>query len=740
MKSLEESFIANGRVINSKRESSILKYLYMGTLVSVIATSLISAQEYNMDLMEDIFNLDFHSLKETKVESASKLAQTIPETPANITLITKEQIEKRGYRNLLDLLDDLPSFNVLHFANAGLYSSVGIRGLMGQNYFKILRDGIEVDMTQSELVSIGMNYPLVGVKRVEILTGGASVIYGADAVSGVINLITDLEFGTSSTLSAGTGGYLYGDIRQATKLNDMTFTISAHSHRDEDYDFDKLYPENFPKSDVISSNGTVIESGQNRIFDYLPVHTQSLSFLLKGDKWDFGGSYSKTEDSTYISLTDYATTVELSQKESNMINEMRGAYFRYYHNFDTSVKLSSTISYDATELLPESYYINRYSDYNKAYKYFISERFALDEVLSVQHKNHSIIIGASAEHFYSMPKSYDMDHPYVNREATYPNSDVPIMYYDITWTNFGIFAQDQIKISDRFQISLAGRYNFNEDYENSFTPRVALIYSQNSQMSHKLICSQSFLAPSVHTRYQHYGYSFKQDDGSYIVNAGRIPSPDIEAEKSKILEYNYLYWINQSSFLTISLYRQSIINMIGDQTVYNVIDLLPSLTIQSAKERYNSNEAEMYGGDISLLFRNSFGHIESDSWLNYSYVDGFERVGGEEREIPFLKMHTINLGSTLSYKKFYFTPSMKWVSGVNSGVIDKDDGSKKVKGDGYTLYDLYMKYQLSNGYTISLNIENLTDKRYYGVRKSASPNFQSPQAGRLFIGSIKVEF
>ena len=697
-----------------------------------------------MDMMDDILNLDFGALRNTKVKSVSKLAQTLPDSPANLTIITKEQIKKRGYRNLADLLNDIASFNVLYFANAGLQSSIGIRGITGQQYFKILKDGIEIDMTQSNDVSVGMNYPLFGIKRVEVLFGGASVIYGADAVSGVINIVTDLEYGISSQISYGTNGYIYGDIRYATKLNQNSFVIQAHTHRDQNYRFPELYPEIYNSMTLTNSSGEVVQSSEERDFSYSPTETKSASFLLKSDHWSFGGHYSKIVDSTYISLTGGN---ELADKNSNMINELRGVYFKYLYNINLKTKFSSTISYDATELDAESYYINIYTDYKEGYKYYISERFALDEVLTILADNHSIIFGLSAEHFYSMPKSFDLEVPYLDESATYKGSDIPVEYFQESWNNFGVFVQDQIKIGESFQLSLAGRFNINENYENSFTQRSALIYNQNGSTTHKFIYSQSFLAPSTGDKYQHYGYILNPNDGtrdwdtnSYQVDYARIINPDLEPEESTNIEYNFLKWFGNNIFLTTSLYQIEIYNMMGDRRISNVTDSLKDTTFLKAKQQYNNKEAKIYGGDISLYFKENFESFSVDSWINWAYIDGYQTENSKKSELPYIKTHTINLGGTLSYNNFDITPSLKWVSGLNSGAIDREDSSKVLKGNGYLVSSLFLKYRYDNRIDFMINIKNLFDKRYFDVRKSSSSSFETAQAERLTIFSIKMDF
>lgn len=722
---------------------SLKRYFILTLFLQIVLSKTIMAS-YSMDMMDDILNLDFGTLRNTKVDSVSKLAQTLPDSPANLTIITKEQIKKRGYRNLADLLNDVASFNVVHFSNAGVSTSVGIRGITGQQYFKILQDGIEIDMTQSNDVSVGMNYPLFGIKRVEVLSGGASVIYGADAVSGVINLVTNLEYGTSSQISYGTNGYIYGDIRYATKLNQNSFVIQAHTHRDQDYRFQELYPEHYNYMSLENSSGEVIQSSEDRDFNYSPTETKSASFLLKSENWSFGGHYSKMVDSTYISLTGGN---ELADKDSNMINELRGVYFKYRHNINSKIELSSTISYDATELDAESYYINVYTNYEEGYKYYISERFAIDEVLTILVGNHSILFGLSAEHFYSMPKSSNLEVPYLNKSATYNGSDIPVEYFQDSWSNFGVFLQDQIKINKSFQLSLAGRLSKNDNYGNNFTQRSALIYSQNSSTTHKFIYSQSFLAPSSGYKYQHYGYNLNPNDGtrdwdtnSYQVNYARIINSELEPEESTNIEYNFLKWFGDNIFLTTSLYQNEIHEMMADRRLSNITDVLEDTTFLKVKQRYNNREVNIYGGDISIFYKENFDVFSIDSWINWAYIDGFQTENSQKSEIPYIKTHTVNLGGTLSYKNFDITPSFKWVSGLNSGAIDKEDSSKVLKGEGYLIGSLFLKYRYDNRIDFSLNIKNIFDKRYFDIRKSTSSSFETAQAERLTIFSMKVDF
>ena len=721
----------------------VRKKLFFISSLSLFTTSLLYA---DIDMMDDIFNADLQNLQNTKIESASKMKQNISDAPANLKIITKKQIQKRGYRNLTDLLSDVAGFNIMKFANAGLSSYVGIRGVMGQNYFKILRDGIEIDMTQSDNVSVGMNYPLFGIKRVEILYGGASVIYGADAVSGVINLITDMEIGTSSQISAGNSGYYYGDVKHTMKVNDNILTIQAHIHKDQQYDFDKNYPDDFPREDLVF-NDEIIESAENRKLNYQPTQTKSAFFLLKNKNWELGGNYSATEDSTLTSINNRNVSSYLFQDNANLIYEMKGLYFKYNYDLSPNSSFTTTISYDSTDLDENSYFMNKYNNYEEAFKYASTQRLSVEETYTHVTHNNSFILGISAESFDSTPMTFDLSIPFVDSTATYPGSDIPVNYYKTSWLNYGIFVQEQYKFNNSWQISVAGRYNINEDYENSFTPRLALIYKQNKATTHKFIYSASFLAPSSTAKYKHYGYIFEENDGSregdtnkYQAYSARIPNLDLEPEKSKNIEYNFSTWFNKNLLFDSSIYYTRIQNQIGDLRASDIRDSLENVTFLKVKQSYNNSEAAMYGGDISLLYKYNYKLVDIDGWFNYSYLDGYEKLDGVESELSYKKAHTLNLGATFSYNNFDITPSVKYIKDINSGASDRDAPTQKLMADDYSVTNLFVRYRYSEDIETSLNVRNLFDKRYYDVREGSSSTYLSPQESRLAIASLKIKF
>ncbi|HEY6141298.1 MAG TPA: TonB-dependent receptor [Thermoanaerobaculia bacterium] len=127
----------------------------------------------------------------TQVTSVSKSAESLREAPATVVVVTGDEIERRGYLDLEQILHDLPGFDV-NRTNGDIYAHVYQRGYYDEfnSRLLLLVDGVEQnDLTQgTEYLS--RQYPLTDIDRVEVIYGPASTMYGANAYTGVINVIT----------------------------------------------------------------------------------------------------------------------------------------------------------------------------------------------------------------------------------------------------------------------------------------------------------------------------------------------------------------------------------------------------------------------------------------------------------------------------------------------------------------------------------------------------------------------
>jgi vitamin B12 transporter len=122
------------------------------------------------------------------VTTPTRLPTPESEFGSSITVIPREEIERKQERLLPDALQDVPGLNVVQTSGPGGTTSVFIRGA-NANQTKVFIDGI--DATDPATGTFNFEHILTwDIDRVEIVRGPQSGLYGADAIGGVVNIIT----------------------------------------------------------------------------------------------------------------------------------------------------------------------------------------------------------------------------------------------------------------------------------------------------------------------------------------------------------------------------------------------------------------------------------------------------------------------------------------------------------------------------------------------------------------------
>lgn len=151
------------------------------------------------------------------VVTGSRIASGF-DRPTPVSVMSAERLEARGSTNLGDALNELPAFRATNTpASTGLGAEGGyvggrildLRGLGAVRTLTLLDGKRFVPSTTRATVDTNM-IPSVLLSRAEVVTGGASAVYGSDAVSGVVNLIIDKKF-TGYKVNGQIGFSQYGD-------------------------------------------------------------------------------------------------------------------------------------------------------------------------------------------------------------------------------------------------------------------------------------------------------------------------------------------------------------------------------------------------------------------------------------------------------------------------------------------------------------------------------------------------
>lgn len=177
---------------------------------------------------QELKSLTLEQLGKLEVTSQSKEPTQVWNTSAAIYVLTADDIRRSGVTNIPDALRLIPGVNVFR-VNGSRNWAVGIRGFADQfsRYVLVLIDGrsIYTPLFGGVLWTIN-NVMLEDIDRIEVIRGPGGTIWGADAVNGVINIITKDSAGTKGTLVSTGGGNVdenTEDLRHGSERNGWTW-------------------------------------------------------------------------------------------------------------------------------------------------------------------------------------------------------------------------------------------------------------------------------------------------------------------------------------------------------------------------------------------------------------------------------------------------------------------------------------------------------------------------------------
>ncbi|AGH51339.1 TonB-dependent receptor [Sphingomonas sp. MM-1] len=256
------------------------------------------------------------------IVTGSRIARPQIDFPNPITAITATQIQESGRTNITDLLTQTPALvgSQTSNTNAGSNAAIGTSGLnllnlrnLGPQRTLVLVDGRRHVASLPGTAAVDINtIPVDLIERVDVLTGGASAIYGADGVTGVVNFVTKKDFegilargqmGISERGDAGnrffsiTAGKNFADGRGNFTLNyeydrderlqayqrkrNLTQNRTTFQNNPDDPDDDPNIPDNVPLKDVRFYDSSRA-GGIDVDFDGVP------DYRWDGSPWDGG--------------------------------------------------------------------------------------------------------------------------------------------------------------------------------------------------------------------------------------------------------------------------------------------------------------------------------------------------------------------------------------------------------------------------------------------------------------------
>src|SRR5262249_31326640 len=140
------------------------------------------------------------------VLTATKLETRAEQLGASVTVVPGDDVQRYHYESVEDILRNVPGVEIRRSGSYGKVSNISIRGA-NANQVQVLVDGVRVKSPttgQADLSDISPDL----IERIEVIRGPQSTLYGADAIGGVVNIITKKSKGPfSATAEGGAGNY-----------------------------------------------------------------------------------------------------------------------------------------------------------------------------------------------------------------------------------------------------------------------------------------------------------------------------------------------------------------------------------------------------------------------------------------------------------------------------------------------------------------------------------------------------
>ena len=462
-------------IISSKNKSLglfCIQFLFLGGLS--IFGKAVSAQDGNQ-----IYDLSLDQLVNVEVESASRFKQKSSEAPSAVEVLTANDIRSFGWRTLADALNAMRGLYVRNDRN---YSYLGERGFSrtGDYTSRVLimidgrrmNDAIFDQGFIDEEFLLDMNL----IERIEFIPGSGSSVYGANAVLGVINVITKQGKDFNGARLAGEVGSLDTSRGRATYgkqwSNGADLLVNA-SQYDSQGNKQLFYPE------FADSNGGIAQNldaeRARRLFGQLSYQ----DFTLRAGFNDrrkhvptasFGAAFNDphyfTFDRQYYVDLDYNTA----------INSDLALDARTFHHW-----------YDYHAVTPYSADSDTILNYDAVDSRWWGGEFKLT---GTQFRHHKWITGLEIQYDQRQNMTnYDIDPNFLYNSSNRHG-----------W-RAGIYAQDEWRITDSLMLNAGLRLDHHHMIKNlQLNPRIGLIWDITPSLTAKLLYGSSFRAPNVYER------------------------------------------------------------------------------------------------------------------------------------------------------------------------------------------------------------------------------------------------
>jgi iron complex outermembrane receptor protein len=461
------------------------------------------------------------------VVAASKHEQRASVAPAAVTVVTAEEIELYGYRSLADILRTQRGFYV---ASDGLNQFLGVRGFLrpGEWNARIL---VMVDGRPTREPIFGQTHldqdfvvPVEMIKRVEIIRGPGSSLYGSNAVFAVINIITrdgaDVKNWAELKAQGGNKETARGETIVGKKFDNGLDVIAGASRFSSEGDNDIKY---FGLHGAGYDNGHMVDHD----FEGAGSGFWKMSFQEFTFEADFMKRDKENRAATYLTLW---------QDPGSMMEQRDDFSLRWDHKVSEGQSLHvqtffSQYAYDQFYGLDDGSGPYRYN--TTANSDWFGEDVHYDWQINKQNR---LVFGTEA-----MQTTYA-------KQLDYDSLNDPLVDVSNSFNWWALYAQDEYSPCDWLTLVGGLRMDKLQRFDPLLDPRFAAIFTPNKADTFKLLYGQAFRAPNLYEMfYWSPGTNVGNPDLKPEINTTYEALWGHDYQSGWHSEAGYYYWITKNA-------------------------------------------------------------------------------------------------------------------------------------------------------------------------------------------------
>ncbi|MEA3330796.1 MAG: TonB-dependent receptor [Campylobacterota bacterium] len=694
--------------------------------LSALLALLISCSAYGAEDMKAI----------EVVSIATKTAKSIDGVAATVEVVTQKEIEMMGAESLKDILDKTPGLTMQYgtfpSSSSKSKSSIAIRG-MGANGTLFLLDGRRLSGEVKNPYDLE-RIPASIVERIEIVKGPMSSLYGADAVGGVINIITKRPTDEMKI----DAGVRYG-INEYSQAQNVNLSLSIQGKNDA---FGYSAYAGYTTTDPYTQAEVADVYAKTRGNVKPSVHPNPAISAKVKDFYEVDTTY--REESTIYTVgtrLSYDFTSDLVMGvDVNYFNEERdGVYIGYIHPATTPgravpiynnpvnshdennrLDLSIDLAYAPTDDLSVNARIYN-SDYEKRntttainWKDLgyanedasINAAMNADVDITVYEASATYLAGES--HLLTGGAEYRDER----RRSSVFNNNIDMVEKKVDYTS--LYIQDEWEISDKFNTIVGARYEDISNAEDKPTFRVGGIYEFDKMLKLRANFAQGFRTPDIREMYINMNTPNGPQRGADVMGY------DLKPESTDAFEMGVGGRNSKFSYDLVAFYNK----------ITNKIEQVQNGAITTYE---NVGKANTYGTELSLNYQ-----ILDDLGSSFFWTELRTENEDTKKDLEFNPERTAMLSFDYQVMKDLnfglvgkYIGEQHYTEVINRGsptqTTDED-----AKTDAFCMLDLTLNYEIDKSFEIYGGINNIGDTTVNDILGSS--------VGRYYFAGARVHF